>query len=48
MKMPPQKMIAFVLPNKATNKSLDGYVTTVDEVERTTGLNFFSALPADG
>ena len=44
---PPQKMIAFVLPNKATNKSLDSYVTSVDEVERATGLDFFSALPSD-
>ena len=44
---PPQKMIAFVLPNKATNKPLDGYVTSVDEVERVTGLDFFSALPTE-
>ena len=44
---PPQKMIAFIMPNKGTNKSLDSYVVSVDEVERITGLDFFSALPQD-
>ncbi len=44
---PPEKMIAFILPNKGSNKSLDSFVVSVDDVEAATGLDFFSALPED-
>ncbi|MCF0238717.1 MAG: DNA/RNA non-specific endonuclease, partial [Sphaerochaetaceae bacterium] len=39
------KAIAFLLPNEGTKKDLDEFVTTVDEVERITGLDFFPQLP---
>ena len=38
---PPHKMIAFVLPNEGSDKPVADYVTSVDEVERRTGLDFF-------
>ena len=44
---PPKKMIAFVLPNEKSNAPLDSFATTVDEVERITGLDFFSGLSAE-
>ena len=44
---PPEKMIAFILPNRGTKKSLDSFVVSVDDVEEATGLNFFSQLPQD-
>ena len=44
---PPEKMIAFILPNKGSNKSVESFVVTVDDVEEATGLDFFSALPED-
>lgn len=44
---PPQKMIAYVLPNTGSNGPLESFVTTVDEVERITGLDFFSKLPIE-
>ena len=40
-------MIAFILPNKGTKKPLDSFVTSVDEVEEATGLDFFSELPKE-
>jgi len=42
---PPCKMIAFVLPNMGSDKPLHMYVTSVSEVERLTGLRFFTSLP---
>ena len=42
---PPEKMIAFVLPNKGSNADLRTFVVTVDRVEELTGLNFFSTVP---
>ena len=39
------KMIAFLLPSNDSQKPLYQFVVTVDEVERLTGINFFSALP---
>ena len=42
---PPQKMIAFVMPNKGSDKGISYYATSVDEVERISGLDFFDALP---
>ena len=37
--------IAFVYPNKNCRDDMENYVVTVDEVERITGIDFFSALP---
>lgn len=39
------KAIGFIYRNEAGNKKMSAYVNTVDEVERITGLDFFSALP---
>ena len=41
----PEKMIAFVLPNRGSNADLRTFVVTVDYVEELTGLDFFSSLP---
>ena len=41
---PPRKMIAFVLPNEGSAQPLSSFATTVDEVERQTGLDFFAGL----
>ena len=41
-----KKMYAVIMPNLETvTKPVNTYVTTVREVERRTGFNFFSALP---
>ena len=42
---PTFKMIAFILENKGSNQLLKTFVVTVDEVEKVTGLDFFSELP---
>ena len=39
------KAIGFIYKNTAGNRSLDSYVNSIDQVERITGLDFFSALP---
>ena len=39
------KAIAFLIPNKATNKSFYDYVVSIDEVERQTGIDFFPKIP---
>lgn len=39
------KCIAFILPHENSTKSLQSFTVTVDEVERQTGLDFFSSLP---
>ncbi len=42
------RMIAFLLPNEALlGKRMNSFVVSVDEVEKTTGLDFFAKLPAD-
>ena len=41
---PPYKMIAFIVPNQKTKRPISAFVATVDEVEATTGMNFFSNL----
>ena len=41
------KMIAFVLPNKKSQADLRNFATSVDEVERLTGINFFARLPRE-
>ena len=39
------RAIGFIYKNTAGNRSLDSYVNSIDQVERITGLDFFSALP---
>lgn len=39
-----KKAIAFILPNKASSKPLMSYATSVDEVEKLTGIDFFPKL----
>ncbi len=41
------RAIGFIFKNEAGNNRLDKYVNTIDQVERLTGLDFFSALPDD-
>ena len=41
---PPEKMIAFYVPNKPMPGRPSDYVKTVDEIERMTGMSFFPAL----
>ena len=41
------RAIAFVYPNMKCQGNMENYATTVDEVERITGIDFFSALPDD-
>lgn len=42
---PPQKMIAFILPNEGSKRSLQDFAVSVDAVEKATGLDFFSKVP---
>lgn len=39
------RAIAFVYPNMSAPGNMENYVTTVDEVEKLTGLDFFYKLP---
>ena len=39
------RSLGFVFANKAGNKPLDTYAKSIDEVEKLTGLDFFSVLP---
>ena len=41
------RAIGFIYKNTAGNRPLDSYVNSIDQVERITGLDFFSALPDD-
>jgi len=38
------KMIGLILPNASSSKSLDQFVVTIDEIEKQTGIDFFSGL----
>lgn len=40
------KAIAFIIPNQATSNSFYEYVTTIDEIEEITGIDFFSEMDA--
>ena len=42
---PEIKGIGFILPNQKSNKSLQSYAVSIDEVERFTGIDFFHSLP---
>ena len=44
---PPVKMIAFIIPHCSSNQPLQVFAVSVDEVEKQTGLDFFSKLPDD-
>jgi endonuclease G len=44
---PEIKSIGFILPNEGSDKSLQSFATTVDNVEDVTGLDFFYQLPDD-
>jgi endonuclease G len=44
---PEIKSIGFILPNEGSDKSLESFATTINEVERETGLDFFYQLPDD-
>ena len=44
---PPYKMAAFIVPNSTSKKRISSFAVSVDEVEKATGLDFFSALPDD-
>ena len=42
---PPRKMIAFIIPNRGSEKELWKFALTVDEVEEATNLDFFPGTP---
>ena len=42
---PELKGIGFILPNQKSDKSLQSYAVSIDEVERFTGIDFFHSLP---
>ena len=44
---PPQKMIGFIIPHRSSDQPLQVFAVSVDEVEKQTGLDFFSKLPDD-
>ena len=44
---PEIKGIGFILPNQKSNKSLQSWAVSIDEVERFTGIDFFHTLPDD-
>ena len=39
------KAIAFLMPNKDSKKALYKFTTTIDNIEKITGIDFFPALP---
>lgn len=48
LEKPEQKGIAFILPNEVSFEPLYEYATSIDEVEKLTGIDFFPDLmPAD-
>jgi len=40
------RTLAFIFPQQPRSDDLADYLTTIDEIEARTGLDFFSALPA--
>ena len=38
-------MIGFLFPHEDSDKPLYDFVVPVDEIEKVTGIDFFSALP---
>lgn len=43
----PMRAIGFIYPNMTAPGNMENYSTTVDEVEKITGFDFFSDLPDD-
>lgn len=43
----PMRAIGFVYPNMRCDGNMAEYVATIDEVEKITGMDFFSSLPDD-
>ena len=39
------EMICFLMPNKKITQNLESYVTSVDQIEQITGIDFFYNLP---
>ena len=39
------KAIAFIIPHKESNKALYQFVTSIDHIEKLTGIDFFAELP---
>lgn len=44
---PEIKAIAFLIPHKNSNKALYQFVTSIDQIEVLTGIDFFPELPDD-
>jgi endonuclease G len=44
---PEVKSIGFILPNEGSDNSLESFATTINTVEKATGLDFFYQLPDD-
>jgi len=42
-----EKMLGFIVPNAASNSTIQSFSVTVRTVEKETGLDFFSALPKE-
>jgi endonuclease G len=42
-----QCALGFYFENEAGERPLKEYITSVDEIEKRTGMDFFSALPDD-
>jgi endonuclease G len=38
-------MLAFLIPHEKSNKSIYDFITSVDEIEKLTGTDFFAQLP---
>jgi endonuclease G len=47
LKKPDIKAIGFLMKNEGSNKSLQSFAVTIDEIEKETGLDFFPLLPDD-
>ena len=43
----PVKMIGFIIPHCSSDQPLQVFAVSVDEVEKQTGLDFFSKIPED-
>ena len=44
---PPQKMIAFLIPNQYAQGQLQSFTVTVKQIEKITGYDFFCQLPKE-
>ena len=40
-------MIGFIIPHRSSDQPLQVFAVSVDEVEKQTGLDFFSKIPDD-